>query len=152
MALVRWDPFADLRTLHSQVDDMFNQMFAGQSSQLAPATDVYTEGDKLVIEAHLPNFSEDEVNVDVHQGVLDIRAEHHKKEENKDARKYLVRESSSSFYRRVALPERANEDAIAAQFKNGLLTVTVPFKELPAPKRIAIEGEGGKQLEAGKKK
>lgn len=79
MALVRWDPFADLRTLHSQVDDMFNQMFAGQSSQFAPATDVYTEGNKLVVEAHLPNFTEDEVNVDVHQGVLDIRAEHHKK-------------------------------------------------------------------------
>jgi HSP20 family protein len=43
-------------------------------------------------------------------------------------------------YRRIALPERANADDIKAEFKNGLLKVTIPFKELPSPKRITIEG------------
>ncbi|HSE61615.1 MAG TPA: Hsp20/alpha crystallin family protein [Candidatus Saccharimonadales bacterium] len=146
MAIVRWDPFADLRTLHSQVDDMFNQMFTGTSNQLAPTTDVYTEDDKtMVIEAHLPNFKEDEVSLDVHQGALEIRAEHTEKEEDKGKKKYLVRESSSSFYRRIALPERADDDNIAAHFKDGVLKITVPFKELPKPKQIAIEGGSKKK-------
>ena len=142
MALIRWDPFADLHTIHSQVDDMFNQMFTGNNMQVMPATDVYTEDDKtMVVEAHLPNFTEKEVSVDVHHGALEIRAEHAEKEEKgKDKRKYLVRESSSTFYRRIALPERADDSHIKASFKGGVLKVSVPFKELPKPKRIAIEG------------
>jgi HSP20 family protein len=146
MAIMRWDPFADLRTLHSQVDDMFNQMFAGTNLQMAPTTDIYTEDDKtMVIEAHLPNFAENEVNIDIHQGALEIRAEHTDKQEDKTKKKYLVRESTSSFYRRIALPERADQDNIKAQFKDGVLKVAVPFKELPQPKRIAIEGGGKKK-------
>lgn len=146
MAIVRWDPFADLRTLHSQVDDMFNQMFTGPSMQMAPTTDIYTEDDThMVVEAHLPNFKDDEVSVDVHQGALEIRAEHTEKQEDKNKKKYLVRESSSSFYRRIALPDRADDAHIKAQFKNGVLKVTVPFKELPKPKQVAIESSAKKK-------
>jgi HSP20 family protein len=149
MALIRWDPFADLRTLHTQVDDMFNQMFSTRGQESGATTDVYTQNNKLVVEAHLPNFSEKEVSIDVHQGVLEIRAEHQEKEQ--DNRKYLLRESTSQFFRRVALPERADADNIKANFKNGLLTVTVPFKELPAPKRIAIEASQEKENKPAKK-
>jgi HSP20 family protein len=147
MAIVRWDPFADLRTLHSQVDDMFNQMFGGSSGvQAGPTTDIYTTNDNtMVVEAHLPNFTEQEVNVDVHQGALEIRAEHTEKQENTDKKKYLLRESSSSFYRHIALPERADDDHITANYKDGVLKVTIPFKELPKPKQIAIEGGGKKK-------
>lgn len=146
MALIRWDPFADLRTIHSQVDDMFNQMFTGSGTQMMPATDVYTDDDKsMVIEVHLPNFSEKEVSIDVHHGAIEIRAEHAEKEEKgKGKRKYLVRESSSSFYRHIALPERADDTNIKANFKGGVLKVMVPFKALPKPKRIAIGGGDSK--------
>lgn len=140
MAIIRWDPFADLRTIHGQVDDMFNQMVSGHHAQLAPTTDIYTTDNKeMIVETHLPNFKENEVSVDVHQGTLEIRADHHEKEQDKTTRKYLVRESSSSFYRRVALPERADDAGITASFKNGMLTITVPFKELPKPQRISID-------------
>jgi HSP20 family protein len=146
MAIVRWDPFADLRTLHSQVDDMFNQMFTGTPMQMAPTTDIYTEDDKsMVVEAHLPAFTDKEVSVDVHQGALEIRAEHVEKQEDKDKKKYLVRESSSSFFRRIALPERADDANVKAKFKDGVLKVTIPFKELPKPKRVAIEGTTNKK-------
>lgn len=143
MALMKWDPFADLNALHDQINTVFNQSFGhpGQSWQLAPITDVYSDDDKqLVVEVHLPNFKENEVSVDVHQGILEIRAEHHEKEEDKKKRKYVVRESASSFYRRVALPDKADEENIAARFEDGLLKVTVPYRELPQPKQITIEG------------
>src|SRR5690606_33920578 len=104
-----------------------------------PMTDIYTEDDKqLTVEAHLPHFAQDDISIHVDKGVLEIQAEKREKEEDKK-KKYVVRETSSSFYRRIRLPEAANEDAIEANMEDGVLKVVVPFKELPAPKKIAIK-------------
>lgn len=139
MALIRWDPFNELNSLHDQMNTLFNQAFGSSAQQLLPVTDVYSEDNKqMVVEVHLPNFDEKEVNVDVQDGALVIAAQHEEKEEDKK-KQYLVRESSTSFYRRVALPKQANQDAIKAHFAKGVLKVTVPFKELPQPKKVAIE-------------
>lgn len=137
--LVRFDPFAELNALQRQFfgDDFFTPL-KGLS---VPTTDVYTNEDKeMVIEAHLPNYSQEDIDIHMENGALVISAEKHEKEEDKK-KKYVVRESSSSFYRRIQLPERADEDGIAAHMDNGVLKVTVPFKELPAPKKIAIKAK-----------
>jgi HSP20 family protein len=143
--LVRWDdPFAGLTSLHSQLDDMFNNFFSGvpaQAIQGMPAIDVYTEDDKqLVTEVQAPGFDKDDVEVNVHNGILEIKGEKHDKQEDKKDKKrsYIVRESHASFYRRLMLPEYADADHVDAHFDNGVLKVTVPFKELPKPKKIAI--------------
>ncbi|HMT18941.1 MAG TPA: Hsp20/alpha crystallin family protein [Candidatus Saccharibacteria bacterium] len=135
--LMRWDPFDEMRSLQKQ---FFNDDWFGlQAKSLAiPTTDVYTNDDKeLVVEAHMPNFDESDIDVHVENGALVIRAEKHEKEEDKK-KKYVVRESSSSFYRRIHLPKHADQEAIGADMKDGVLTVKVPFKELPQPKKIAI--------------
>ena len=74
---------------------------------------------------------------------LIISAEKHEKEEDKN-KKYVIRESSSSFYRRIQLPKHADQEAIKADMNDGILTVKVPFKELPKPKKIAIAAKGKK--------
>lgn len=135
-SLVKYDPFAEMQALQKQFfgDDWFTPL---KSVQL-PTTDVYTVDDKqLVVEAHLPNFDEKDIDIHVENGALVVQAEKHEKEHDKK-KKYVVRESSSSFYRRVQLPQVADKDAISAHMQDGVLTVTVPFKELPAPKKIAI--------------
>lgn len=133
--LVRFDPFAGLETLRRDVFD--DGLFRALRVKM-PTTDVYTEDDKnLVVEAHLPNFAEKDITVSVDKGALVIQAERHEKEEDKK-KKYVIRESSSSFYRSIALPEQAEESKIRADFDKGVLTVKVPFKELAAPKKIAI--------------
>jgi len=150
--IVRWDdPFAGLANLHGQLDDMFNNFFVGmpalQAPQAAPAMDVYNEDDKqLVAEVHAPGFAKDDVTVSVHNGVLEIKGEKHEKIEDKAKknRNYMLRESHASFYRRLALPEYADADNVNAEFSDGVLKVTVPFKELPQPKKIAI-AEGKKK-------
>jgi HSP20 family protein len=53
-----------------------------------------------------------------------------------------VRESSSSYYRRVVLPEQADEDAVQASFDDGVLRVTVPYKAVEAPRKIQISKGG----------
>ena len=136
-SIVKFDPFAEMQSLQKQFfgDDWFTP-FKGLQM---PTTDIYTEGDKqLTVEAHLPNFDEKDVEVRADNGVLEIQAEKNEKEEDKK-KKYVVRESSSSFYRRIHLPQVANEDKIEAHFDKGVLKVVVPFKALPEPKKIAIK-------------
>jgi HSP20 family protein len=133
--LVRFDPFAGFEDMRKQLDDGVFRMLRARS---APATDVWTEDDdKLVVAAHLPEFAEKDINVDIDKGALVIQAERHEREEDKN-RKYVLRESSSSFYRSITLPEQADENNITARFQDGVLTVTVPLKKLPAPTKVPI--------------
>lgn len=133
--LMRWDPFAELSTLQKQFfgDDLLSS-FKGVN---IPTTDVYTKDNTLVVEAHLPNFDQKDVNIQVDGNALVISAERHEKEEDKD-KKYVVRESSSSFYRRVALPQRADADSVEAHLNEGVLKVSVPLTPLPEPKKIEV--------------
>ena len=140
--LVRWDPFAELSALQKQFfGDDFMTPFKGVN---IPTTDVYTKDNQLKVEAHLPNFEQDDVNIQVENSALVISAERHEKEEDKD-KKYVVRESSSSFYRRIALPERADTDKIEARLDDGVLKVSVPLTPLPEPKKIAIASKTTKK-------
>lgn len=146
MKLVRYnDPFSDLSSLHNQIDDMFNAFFGHAHTPLVPQNvphmDVYTEGDKqLVAEISAPGFTKDDISVQINNGVLEIQGKKEEKQEEKNKKRtYMVRESSSSFYRRVALPKHADADKVEAHFENGVLKVGVPFKELPKPKKVAIK-------------
>ena len=133
--LVRFDPFPGLDALRR---DLFDEGFFGAMRSKMPTTDVYTEDDKaLIVEAHLPNFEEKDITVNVDRGALVVQAERHEKEEDK-TKKYVVRESSSSFYRSIALPEQADEAKISAVFEKGVLKVTVPLTEATSPRQISI--------------
>jgi len=146
-SLARWDPFAGLTSMHSQIDDMFNNFFGSDwlgPNPRTPALDVYTQNDdkELVAEVSAPGFTTDDISVRINNGVLEIKGEKHQKDEDKDAkgkRNYMMRESHASFYRSILLPKAADGDAVTARFEDGLLKVTVPMKELPEPKKIAIE-------------
>lgn len=136
-SLIKFDPFAEMQALQRQFfgDDWLTPV---KTLQL-PATDIFTEDDRqLTIEAHLPNFDDSDIDVHLDGDSLVIRAEKHEQEKDKK-KKYVVRESSSSYYRKIRLPERANQELIEAHMKDGVLRVVVPFKELPEPKKITIK-------------
>mgnify|MGYP003612854202 FL=1 len=136
--LVKWDPFAELSALQKQFfgDDWMSPL----KGVNIPTTDVFTKDNNLVVEAHLPNFEQKDVNIEVENGALVISAERHEKEEDK-GKQYVVRESSSSFYRRIALPKEADADRIEAHLDDGVLRVRVPLTPLPEPKKIAISSK-----------
>lgn len=136
--LTKWDPFAELAALQKQfLGDTFMSPLKGVN---IPTTDVFTKDNTLVVEAHLPNFEQKDINIEVENNALVISAERHEKEEDKD-KQYVVRESSSSFYRRIALPKRADAEKIDAQLDDGVLCVRVPLTPLPEPKKIAISSK-----------
>ena len=135
--ITRWDPFKELDELQRQ---FFQPSFA-RSNVTAPAMDIYTKDNKVVAEVQLGSFDKDDIDVSVHDGILEVRAEKSDKHEEKDNRKYLLRESASSFYRSVRLPKDVEEDKVDAQFDDGILKVTVPLKQKPEPKKIDIKSK-----------
>lgn len=143
--LTRYDPFEELNALQRQ---FFDEDWMTPFRQSAfPTTDVYmTDDDKnMVVEAHMPNFDTDDIDVHVEDGYLVIQAEKHEEDKDK-GKKYMVRESSTSFYRRVQLPDRAQSDKIEASLDDGILTVTVPMMTLEKTKenKIKIASKAGK--------
>lgn len=136
--LVRFDPFAEIDALQRQF--FGDGWMSPLKSVGVPTTDVYTTNDTLTVEAHLPNFDRKDVDIRIENGSLVIQAERHEKEEDKD-KKYVVRESNTSFYRRIQLPERADSSAIDAHLDDGVLKVSVPLTPLPEPKRIEIKSK-----------
>lgn len=133
--LVKWDPFAELTALQKQFfgDDWMSPI----KGVNIPTTDVYTKENQLIVEAHLPNFEQKDINIEIENNALVVSAERHEKDEDK-GKQYVVRESSSSFYRRIALPKRADTENIEAHLDDGVLKVNVPLTPLPEPKKIAI--------------
>ena len=140
--LVKWDPFSELTALQKQFfgDDWMSPI----KGVNIPTTDVYTKDNALVVEAHLPNFEQSDITIQVEDNALIVSTERHEKEEDK-SKKYVVRESSSSFYRRIALPKRADADKIEAHLDEGVLKVQIPLTPLPEPKKIAIATKSSKK-------
>ncbi len=132
---MKWDPFAELTALQKQFfnDDLVSP-FKGVN---IPTTDVFTKDNNLIVEAHLPNFEQKDVDIEVEAGALVINANKHEKTEDKN-KQYVIRESSSSFYRRIALPKRANVDKIKAHLDDGILKISIPLAPVVKPKKITI--------------
>lgn len=133
-----------------EFDKLFDALWQAPnsvSSMLrAPSIDIYSEDDKhMVVEMHAPGFDQEDIDISVRNGILEIRGESSSSSEQKDKkRSYMMRESHSSFARRVVLPEGANAENIEAELDKGILRITVPV-ERPEAKKIAISvGSGSK--------
>lgn len=149
--LVRWDPFKELEELTSSMQKSFDDAFlgGGRSLMSAPLMDVFEEDNKLVMQMQVGGLKENEIDISVSGGVLTIKGERHDSEEEKQKRNYILRETSTSIYRRMALPKRADADRVEADLKDGILRIEVPIKAEPKPKKVAIKTKG---LASGTKK
>ena len=104
-------------------------------------TDIREEGDKYVLESELPGFDKEDIHLDLDGDYLTISAQHSdQKEESDKEGKYLRRERSTSSYRRSFNIAACDSDGIDAEYKNGILTVSLPKRkeQEPAAKRLEI--------------
>lgn len=120
-------------------DNLWQTPTGLNSALRAPSLDIYSEDDKhMVVEMQAPGFNQEDIDIDVRNGVLEIRGETSSSDEQRDKkRSYMMRESRTSFARRVVLPEGANADNISAELDKGILKITVPV-DRPEAKKIKI--------------
>ncbi len=147
MAIVRWDPFRELSDMQDRMNRLFGQYYGrrGEEDLLAhgtwwPPVDIY-ENDKheLVIKAELPDMKKDEISLTVDNGILTISGEKHADLEMKDERCHRVERTSGQFSRSFSLPQAIDTTKVNAEYKSGVLTITLPKKEEAKPKQISVK-------------
>jgi len=152
MAIVRWEPFRDLVTTQESFNRLFNQTF----SQLfdgpepgvrtwAPAVDVYETEQNLVLKAEIPGIDPKDLEVRVEDGTLYLRGERKTESDLKEGNYHRIERSYGAFNRTFALPGSIDTNKVAAEYKSGVLTLTIPKKEEAKPKTIKVQVSGEEQ-------
>jgi len=147
MAIVRWlDPFRDLSSIQERMNQIFEDALARsrgreeglRSGMWTPAVDIYESNDSVVVKAELPGVEKDQISVEVKDGILSLRGERKFEKEVKEESYHRIERSYGSFQRSFSLPVSVDQEKVTAQFKNGVLEVTLPKKEQAKPKQIRI--------------
>jgi len=145
-------PFFDRDTFLTPFDKMFDSMVESQFPDIVksvgvkpyqgsayPKVNVYEYDDKVGIVAEIPGLNKKQLNVDVEDGVLTISGDKHSTFEE-DGAKVIRRElKQSSFKRSFELGELLDGDNIAANFKDGVLSVSIPKMEPEKPKKTFVK-------------
>ncbi|HEY4329574.1 MAG TPA: Hsp20/alpha crystallin family protein, partial [Phycisphaerae bacterium] len=134
------------------LDREFNRMLgrywgagAEVPATLAPyAVDVHEDGDHFYVNAELPGFTKEDVDITLEDGVLTIRAEHKTETKQTDRQPLHIERRWSRFERSFTLPTAVNENAVRADLNDGMLTVTLDKREEVKPRKIEIRAGNGK--------
>lgn len=130
-------------SLNSLFDDFERSFFPVDRSQMpAFRTDIKDEGDHFLLEADLPGFRKEDIDLHLQDGLLTITAKHDETSENKDENgKYVCRERRVGSFTRSFNVSGIQEDAISASYENGVLKLTLPKQGEPEPqsRKIAIQ-------------
>ena len=145
MAIVRWEPLRDLMTAQREFDRLFREAFSpatggGEVSTRtwAPPVDIYEDGENLVLKAELPGINPDDVEVRVEDNTLYLKGERKFEKEVKEENYHRVERAYGNFARTFSLPNTIDSDKVAANYKDGVLTLTMPKREEAKPKSIKI--------------
>ena len=155
MALVRWDPIRDLDSLQTDMNRLFDRFFEGGRAngnggavrRWIPAMDLVESEDNLVLRADLPGMKEEDVEIEIKDGVLTVSGERKAEHEQKGEGFHRVERAFGRFSRSLQLPDGIDAGKVAASFEDGVLEVKVPKPEQTKPTRVqigarSVEGKG----------
>ena len=135
------DPFEVLNREFDVLNRYFNAGHADNGGQrLAPyGVDIREDGDTLVVEAELPGFTKDQVDITLENQTLTIAAERRAEAKDEGKGGYLLNERRyTRFLRSFTLPPTVDEKSVQARMENGVLTVTLNKREETKPRKIAV--------------
>jgi len=120
------------RTSMAKPDDR-----AFEAGDWMPMVDIDESEDAFVVKAELPGVDKDDVSVTIEDGVMTIKGE--KRTETKDKKRHRVECSYGSFVRSFTLPQSSTADKVVAEYKNGILHLTIPKSEEAKPRQIEVK-------------
>lgn len=132
MAFARWDPIRDLLAIQQRLD-----RFAPGPSGWAPPVDLHETNDAYVVTAEVPGVTREDVEIRFHDGRLTVAGTRHERAVTCE-QYHRVERGHGTFSRTFQLPLAVDVDAIDADLKDGVLTVTVPKTGDDSPRRIRI--------------
>ena len=145
MPIVRFEPFRDLTTQREYVR-LLKEAFSPMSGETevstrswAPPVDIYETEDAIVLKAELPGIDPKDVEVRVEDNTLYLKGERNYEKEVKEQNYHRIERSYGSFARSFTLPNSISAEKVKAEYKDGLLTLTMPKREEAKPKTIKID-------------
>jgi HSP20 family protein len=147
--IVRRDPFdlgfGPANGLRQVMERIFDEPFLrtaapanGWDEGTLPVDIAETDG-KLLVRASLPGFAKDDIDVQVNEGVLSIKAEHSEDSETKNEKYYRRERRYGSVSRRIALPGIVHDSPVDAELRDGVLTLSIEVPQKAQPKQIEIK-------------
>jgi HSP20 family protein len=148
MALIRWEPVAELGTIQNEMNRLFNTFFdqpnptgrniSSGARRWIPAMDLIESGDRYVLRADLPGLSDEDVNVQLEDNVLTISGERKAEHETQQEGYHRLERAFGGFARSLTLPEGVDPDGVQAHFDRGVLEIRIPKPEQKKPRQVHI--------------
>ncbi len=143
MAVTKYDPSSVSLFAPSSfrmLEDTLNRFFTEPASSRpwSPAVDISETENELVLKADLPEMKLEDLDIQLENGTLTLKGERKFEKSDKDRGYHRIERSYGSFVRAFSLPDYADAEKVAADYKDGVLTVTVPKKEIAKPRAIKV--------------
>jgi len=148
MTITRYDPFRDLRNLQEEV----NRLFTGNIGRnfddegiargsWSPSVDIFENKEQIVLEAELPGMKREDFDLSIESNVITLRGERHFEKKDEADNYHRVERAYGSFTRSFTLPNTVSGEGATADYRNGVLRVTLPKREETKARRIEIKSE-----------
>lgn len=148
MSIVKYDPFRELRSLNDEMNRLFSisipRSFEDEGFARGawnPSVDIYENKDQLILEAELPGMKREDFELTIENNVITLRGERKFEKKEETDNYHRVERAYGSFSRSFTLPQTVQTDNATADFKNGVLRVTLHKREEVKARRIEIKGE-----------
>jgi len=136
-----YDVLSEMDRLRREMNNLFSGYGQATGTATYPLMNVYDSRDTIIVTAELPGITRDQVKITVADGVLTLAGETKPLAKAKGMTVVRQERSEGEFEKAFRIPTKVKQDAIAASFANGILTITLPKAEEAKPKTIAIEAK-----------
>lgn len=145
MAIVKYNPFRELRTMQDQMNRMldmaWNREFGEELKEgvWQPPVDIYEDEVSVVIKAEIPDVDQKDIDIKIENNTLTIRGERKHSSEVKKENYFRVERYFGQFQRSFSLPQSIDQEKVQASCDKGILTITLPKREETKPKQISVK-------------
>lgn len=144
MSITRFDSFREFATLQDRMNRLFGDVYVRDedisSRGWVPPVDIYETANRdLVIKVELPDVNREDVDVTVENNTLTLKGNKNFPTDVKEDQFRRVERRYGSFARSFTLPNTVDASKVSAEYKNGVLTVKLPFREEARPRTINVE-------------
>ena len=143
MALIKYTPFTDFDTFPTfrAFEDTMNRFFSQPATERpwVPAVDVRETDHELIVKADVPGLKFEDIDVRIENGTLTIKGARKFEHDTNEGGWHRMERSYGSFERVFTLPDSVDPEAVKADYKNGVLAVTLGKKELAKPRQVKVQ-------------
>ena len=136
--IMKWPEIPTFTSLQREMDRLFEDFFR-RGGLMRPSVDVVETDDTVVVKAELPGMEPKDVDISVSGDKLTIKGERKAEKEEKGKTFYRMERCYGSFCRTIELPASVEADKAKADYKNGVLEITLPKTEQVKAKKIPIK-------------